>query len=108
MALTPDEALKAAPINVAGQFLAISSFPTGKASVAVLLMRLFPGKTLRWVLWAFVVANAVFFYTDAIFIVAQCTPVAYQWNRTIPGGTCWDPQVVIIWGYITGGMLLLQ
>jgi hypothetical protein len=90
--------------EVVSQVFAISSFPSGKASVAVLLLRLFPGKKLRWFLWFFVIFNAVFFYIDALLVLIQCQPVAYQWDRSIEGGTCWSPRVVIDWGFLTGGL----
>ncbi|CAI6335374.1 unnamed protein product [Periconia digitata] len=101
-ALLPERYVEAIHAEVIGQVFAIASFPSGKASIAVLLLRLFPGKKLRWFLWTFVAANAVFFYIDAIFILVQCQPVAFQWDHSIPGGKCWNPQVVIVWGFLTG------
>jgi hypothetical protein len=89
--------------EIIAQVFAIASFPTGKASIAVLLTRLFPGKTLRWVVWVLVVFNTLWFYADAILIVVQCQPAAYQWDRSIPGGKCWDPMIVTNWGTSTGG-----
>lgn len=102
-ALLPEKYVEAVHAEVIGQVFAIASFPSGKASIAVLLLRLFPGTKLRWFLWTFVAANAVLFYTDAIFILVQCQPVAFQWDHSIPGGKCWNPQVVIVWGFLTGG-----
>ena len=89
--------------EVIGQAFAIASFPTGKASVAVCLMRIFPGKKLRWLLWFIVAMNAIAFYLDAILILVQCNPVRKQWDRTAPG-YCWDPSVIANYGIYTGGM----
>jgi hypothetical protein len=104
--LTPKEYSSAVHAEVIGQVFAIASFPTGKASVAYLLLRMFPGKKLKWFLWVLVALNAIFFYIDAIFIVVQCQPVAFQWDHTIPGGTCWDPEIIVDWGFLTGGKSL--
>jgi hypothetical protein len=101
--LTPEQYSSAVKAEVISQVLAISSFPSGKASIAVLLLRLFPGKKLRWFLWFFVVGNAIFFYIDALLVLIQCQPIAFQWTRSIQGGTCWSPRVVIDWGFLTGG-----
>ena len=90
--------------EVIGQAFAIASFPTGKASVAVCLMRIFPGKKLRWILWFIVAMNAIAFYLDAILILVQCNPVRKQWDRTAPG-SCWDPSVIANYGIYTGGMV---
>jgi hypothetical protein len=101
--LTIEQYSSAVHAEVISQVFAICSFPSGKAAVAYLLLRMFPGKKLRWFLWTFVALNAIFFYVDAIFIVVQCQPVAFQWDHTIAGGTCWDPKIVIDWGFLTGG-----
>lgn len=101
--LTPEQITSATKAEVISQFFAIAAFPSGKASIAYLLQRIFPGKKLQWFLWSFVAANAVCFYVDAILILVQCQPVAFQWDQTIEGGSCWDPKVVIDWGFLTGG-----
>ncbi|KAJ3499412.1 hypothetical protein NLG97_g341 [Lecanicillium saksenae] len=100
--LTEQQTVGAVEAEVIGQFFAIASFPSGKASIAFLLHRIFPGRKLAWFLWTVVGANAVCFYVDAILILAQCQPVAFQWDHSIPGGSCWSSKVVIDWGFLTG------
>ena len=100
--LTVQQYSSAVHAEVIGQVFAIASFPSGKASIAYLLLRLFPGKKLSWFLWSLVAGNAIFFYIDAILVVVQCQPVAFQWDNSIPGGSCWNPKVVINWGFLTG------
>ncbi|PNP47038.1 hypothetical protein THARTR1_10543 [Trichoderma harzianum] len=102
--LTEAQMKSAIKAEVIGQFFAIASFPSGKASIAYLLQRIFPGKKLQWFLWSFVAANAVCFYVDAVLILVQCQPVAFQWDHTIPGGKCWDSKVVVDWGFLTGAI----
>lgn len=106
--LTEQQTVGAVEAEVIGQFFAIASFPSGKASIAFLLHRIFPGRKLAWFLWTVVGANAVCFYVDAILILAQCQPVAFQWDHSIPGGSCWSSKVVIDWGFLTGGMLWFE
>lgn len=38
----------------------------------------------------------------AMFFIGifQCTPVAYQWDRTLPGGTCISPEVYVDLAYL--------
>lgn len=102
--ISPDNALAALRASVIGEFLAVWTYPTGKAAVAYLLMRLFPGKTLRWVLWPIVAVNVILFYLNGVFFLVQCSPVAYQWNKSIQGGTCWNHLFLVYWGYVTGSM----
>lgn len=101
--LTVEQTTSTVQAEVIGQVMAIASFPTGKASIAYLILRIFPGRKLRWFLWMLVAGNAIFFYIDAILIVVQCQPVAFQWDHSIQGGSCWDSAVVIDWGFLTGG-----
>ena len=101
--LTVQQSSSTVQAKVIGEVLAIASFHPGKASIAYLLLRLFPGTKLRWFLWSLVAGNALFFYIDAILVLAQCQPVAFQWEHSIQGGSCWDPKVVINWGFFTGG-----
>ena len=101
--LTLEQATSAIEAEVIGEVLACASYPTGKASVAYLILRIFPGKKLRWFLGTLVAGNALFFCISVILIPAQCQPVAFQWDRSIPGGSCWDPAVVTDWGFLTGG-----
>ncbi|KAL7934619.1 hypothetical protein V8C35DRAFT_33292 [Trichoderma chlorosporum] len=100
--LTDAQITSATKAEVVGQFFAIVSFPSGKASIAYLLQRIFPDRKLHWFLWIFVAANAICFYVDSILILVQCQPVAFQWDHTIPGGKCWVSNVVVDWGFLTG------
>lgn len=65
-------------------------------------MRLFPSRPLAWALWLSVAANAIVFYLNGIFFLVQCSPTAYSWNKSIPGGKCWSPAFLVDWGYVTG------
>lgn len=69
-----------------------------RASVVLLYLRVFTSKFTRacsWLTLAFLVANCV-----ATIIAAQleCRPLAYSWDKTIPGGTCFN---VWLWYQLT-------
>ena len=102
--LTDGQHKQVVKAEVIGQAFAIAAFPTGKASVAICLMRIFPGRALRWSLGAIVAANTIVFYLDAILILVQCNPVHKQWDHNAPG-VCWDPSIITDYGIFTGGML---
>lgn len=105
--LSTHEYIEVVHAEVIGQACAIASFPTGKASVAVCLMRIFPGKKLRWLLWGIIAANTIVFYLDAILILVQCNPVSKQWNFSEPG-SCWDPSILANYGIFTGGTCIFE
>lgn len=103
--LSPSSAQSALRASTVGEIFAVWTYPTGKAAVACLLMRVFPWQRLKWLLWSFVAVNAVFFYLNGVLLLVECRPVAFQWDKTITGGSCWNPEVLVIWGYITGSKL---
>lgn len=63
-----------------------------KASISIFLLRLAVEKWQKCVVWATLVIYTI---TSIGFLAnawVQCKPVAYTWDKTIPGGTCKDPQ----------------
>lgn len=48
------------------------------------------------------VFNAAVSVVDAVIIFPQCTPTAFSWNRSIPGGHCWPAEVIDGMGIIQG------
>lgn len=69
-----------------------------RVSVICLYLRIFTERWARaacWAVMAFLIGNCV-----ATIIAAQleCTPLAYAWDKTIEGGTCFD---LILWYQLT-------
>lgn len=75
------------------EWLYLTSVALPKLSILCLFLRVFTSRGARlmcYVLIAFVAA------TWAAYIVAtslQCTPLAYQWDKTIAGGRCFDIEI---------------
>lgn len=68
----------------------VPSNALSRVSVVCMYLRIFTDRWARaacWTVMAFLVANAV-----GVVIASQleCTPLAYTWNRSIAGGTCFD------------------
>ncbi|KAF2861365.1 hypothetical protein K470DRAFT_281621 [Piedraia hortae CBS 480.64] len=85
------------------EFCLIMSTVFVKISIALLLKKLFL-RTRNWgiALWAFIIFNSSCSIFDAIVIFPQCTPVAYNWDKSIPGGTCWPDSVINFIGISQG------
>jgi hypothetical protein len=69
-------------------------FPTMslvKSSVLIFLLRL-GGHTrqLRVVIHSLNVVNLAFMVAVLFGSVAQCSPIPFMWDKTIPGGTCFN------------------
>lgn len=67
------------------------AFP--KLSVAVLYLRVFTHKWDRWATWAviYIVTGTWVAYTIASMF--QCQPIAFNWNKDIPSGKCFNVGV---------------
>ncbi|MCJ1383911.1 hypothetical protein MMC17_007025 [Xylographa soralifera] len=72
------------------EWLYLASVALPKTSILCLYLRIFTNRAARiacYTLIGVIVANWIAFILAATF---QCTPVAYQWDKTIPGGNCFD------------------
>lgn len=70
------------------------AFP--KLCIVLLYLKVFTNKWARMATWALIyiiVATWISFFVAAMF---QCLPFAYNWDKTIPGGHCFN---VIVFGH---------
>ncbi|CAK7216614.1 hypothetical protein SBRCBS47491_002887 [Sporothrix bragantina] len=83
--------------NFAVEFLYNPILALAKSSVLIFLLRLFGQKNgiRRLILWlnAINLAQMVGIFVALIF---QCTPIAFNWDRTIPGGHCVDQRLLFV------------
>ncbi|CAO1599702.1 hypothetical protein XANCAGTX0491_003418 [Xanthoria calcicola] len=79
-------------VTYAFQFLMSASMIFIKLSILLFYRRLFPREntTARWRTchWSLCIASVGVGVIQCFGIAFQCTPVAYFWDRTIPGGHC--------------------
>ena len=68
-----------------------------KLSILALYLRLF-GAVRRFTLavYGLGIFTIVVYLISLIVFTCQCRPVAYFWDRAIPGGECWDFQLVVV------------
>lgn len=78
---------------------------TTKIAILFLYLRLAVNKTLRIVIWgtmAFVAATVVGCVVAGLF---QCNPIAFAWDKTITGGTCFNVTALF---YSNAGLNIFQ
>jgi hypothetical protein len=76
-----------------------------KIAILFLYLRLAVEKTFRFICWAtvaFVMATIVSCVVAGVF---QCNPIAFAWDKTIPGGTCFNVTALF---YANAGLNILQ
>jgi hypothetical protein len=76
-----------------------------KVAILFLYLRLAVEKTFRFICWAtvaFVMATIVSCVVAGVF---QCNPIPFAWDKTIPGGTCFNVTALF---YANAGLNILQ
>lgn len=72
------------------EWLYLPSVALPKISILALYLRIFTNSTVRitcYITITVLVANWIAFLFASTF---QCSSIAYQWNKTIPGGKCFN------------------
>ncbi|WDK13102.1 integral membrane protein [Colletotrichum graminicola] len=91
---------------LAFELIYFTSVALPKMSIVCLFLRVFNWKgamrTAAYVILAALAATSVSFVVTACF---QCQPIAYWWDRTIPGGKCIDVQAFFHGQAIPGFLL---
>ena len=103
--LTPDQALQAVKWSWISQPWGIFLFATGKASVAILILRIM-GRTSFWrrlVLYAVIVSVFIVNSLGCVFTFVQCDPPRALWTPGL-SAHCWDPKVQEHYNYFLAGI----
>jgi hypothetical protein len=78
---------------------------TTKVAILILYLRLAVTKTYRALIWT---TMAVVISTFLAFVIAglfQCSPIPFAWDKTIPGGQCFDVTALF---YANAGINIFQ
>lgn len=89
----PEPIVKLSQLIIPLQFLWVLSLSCTKTSILYLYIQIFP---IRWVLWSsYATISVIVAWTIATILAGCliCRPFAFNWDKTIPGGSCGD-QVV--------------
>jgi hypothetical protein len=76
-----------------------------KISILLFYLRIFPGRAFRiatYTILGFVALSSIIVIFLQIF---QCTPIAYNWDRSIKGGKCLNVNALT---YSHAGMTIFQ
>lgn len=66
------------------------AFP--KLVVVILYLRVFTNKWARIATWVLIYTIAATWFSYTIAAVFQCQPFAFNWDKTIPNGKCFNVQ----------------
>lgn len=90
--LGPAALILALKLNFVTQFTYVFALSFVKVSIGLFLLRLTPSGVYRKVIWGII--GFVAFYTlgGSAALMAGCEPFAANFDRTIPGSSCYKPQ----------------
>ena len=90
VAYGPEPITKLSQLIIPLQFLWVLSLSCTKISILSLYILIFP---IRWVVWSsYVTMSIIVAWTIATILAGCliCRPFAYNWDKSIPGGSCGD------------------
>lgn len=70
-----------------------------RISVVTLFLRIFTLRHIQVASWAILIYLVLFVIAQSIVTLLQCRPIAYFWDISIPGGSCFD---VFTWYKVNG------
>lgn len=68
----------------------VAGYACTRFSILMFYLRVFTGKWARRVSYFFLAFITAQWFAFSMATIFQCKPVAYYWNRELPGGTCFD------------------
>ena len=69
-----------------------------KLAILALYLRLFTLKPYRIAVYALAVIVLTTGIVCPVMSLNLCRPFEFNWDRTIPGGSCWDENAFYRWG----------
>ncbi|KAJ9143499.1 Integral membrane protein [Pleurostoma richardsiae] len=88
--------------NVIISAVLIWTFSLPKFAIISVLKRILNYGTKTTILfWGLALSSQACIFATSVWWFEQCTPVAYGWDQTIPGGKCTDVSVLADLGYFT-------
>lgn len=74
-----------------------------KYSILSLYVDIFPNRTFRYICYTIMGVSAVYFISVVVEGFALCTPVQFNWDKSIPGGECHNQNMA----YLAAGIMNL-
>ncbi|OCK72870.1 hypothetical protein K432DRAFT_340970 [Lepidopterella palustris CBS 459.81] len=87
-------------------FYVTSTVPV-KTSICVTLIRLTPELLYKRILWALIAGSIISTIMACIVVFTTCRPMAFTWDKTIPGGKCNSIETIIAMSYLVSGINII-
>ena len=88
--MTPSELEIWLKLIKAEEFLYLFSATVPKLAILCLYLRIFNTRPYRYAAYSIAVVMMINYVVDIVLALVMCKPIAYSWDKTIPGGRCGD------------------
>ena len=78
-------------------YLYVVAVALPKLSILSFYLRIFVKRPYKIVTFTLIGVIATHCFVEIITSTFQCTPVAFEWNKNIPGGRCFDQVAFYSW-----------
>lgn len=95
--MTPKEFVFWLKLIFAEEFLYLFSALLPKLAILCLYLRIFTEKRYRYATYGVAIVMILNWLTGCLMGLLICTPVAYSWDKKIPGGHCGDLMATYRW-----------
>ncbi|MCJ1260736.1 hypothetical protein MMC22_000598 [Lobaria immixta] len=88
VALAMEEVVMWLKLTLVAEFTYPLSVTLPKLAILCLYLRVFTAKSFRYMCFAVIGIITLSYLATLLCVCISCTPFAYNWNKTIPGGHC--------------------
>ncbi|TLS31286.1 hypothetical protein PpBr36_02330 [Pyricularia pennisetigena] len=102
--IPPAVVVRGLQYNFASQPLCLIALGFARISVSLFLIRLANSKKYKYILWFLIGLTVVLTLVGVSQTLLQCRPMAYVWDKSIPGGTCVSTEYLVYSSYVSSAL----
>ncbi|TLD07935.1 hypothetical protein PspLS_12180 [Pyricularia sp. CBS 133598] len=102
--IPPPVVVRGLHYNFASQPLCLIALGFARISVSLFLIRLASSKKYKWILWFLIGLTVVLTVVGVFQTLLQCRPMAFVWDKSIPGGECVSTEYLVYSSYVSSSL----
>ncbi|KAH8846661.1 hypothetical protein MCOR27_000405 [Pyricularia oryzae] len=102
--IPPPVVIRGLHYNFASQPLCLIALGFARVSVSFFLIRLANSRKYKWILWFLIGLTVVLTVVGVFQTLFQCRPMAFVWDKSIPGGECVSTEYLVYSSYVSSSL----
>lgn len=99
----PDTLITGLKLNFVTQFSYVFALAAVKVSIGLFLLRLVGTRSYKIIVWSLLVFLGLYTFGGSAALLASCRPFAANFDRTIPGASCYAPKTLRSLAFFNSG-----